>query len=725
MKKRLGNRTAQWSLLIVLACGASWVSQALLPTGYEELPAPAPASLSALQMDSGPLGPMLVKPADLASITPHGVPNFSQYQLDLSQADGSSLGLRPEARAVTARINEPSAPPAPPSLPAKPAEKPAPKPLSNRIVEYHMNVELDAPGKLLTGTSSLTWKNPGKLPVQELYFHLYPNAFNSKKTTFMKESGGKLREDKSTSDSVGNMDVTSMKTEEGEELISRMEYVQPDDGNKDDRTLVKVTLPKPVNPGEKTTINTVFTVKLPAVFARMGYAGDFVMAGQWFPKIAVYEPAGVRGRTDEGWNLHQYHGNSEFYADFGIYDVRIKVPSSYTVAATGFPIKPPADDGKTKTYAFYSDDVHDFAWSASPHFIYYEEPYATQQLPGVRIKLYLDPKHEHLKNRYMTAAKKALARYSQWYGSYPYSTLSIVVPPENGNGAGGMEYPTLITGWGAANEQPDLELERVIVHEIGHQFWYGMVASNEFEEAWLDEGFTSYAEDKLMELEYGVKPNLTVEASYITHPEALKLNSWSYSSHSRYAENVYTRAKLVLKSIESQIGRDMMDRVMRNYFQRWKFKHPATADFQKVLEDTTQTSWEPFFKQYVYGGQMVDYAVTGIQTKKIVADGQPVYENTVHVQKRDGTYHNIPIRFHFADGTQIDKVWDGQDSDVRFKLNYPAQLDWVAIDPQHTIILENKRINSFMKTNIDPKLAIRWNLGVVKFMETLFGWVAW
>jgi aminopeptidase N len=265
----------------------------------------------------------------------------------------------------------------------------------------------------------------------------------------------------------------------------------------------------------------------------------------------------------------------------------------------------------------------------------------------------------------------------------------------------------------------------VIVHEIGHQFWYGMVASNEFEEAWLDEGFTSYTEDKLMELEYGVRPNLTVESSYITDPEALKLNSWSYNGHGRYAENVYTRAKLVLESIESQIGGDQMDRVMRTYFQRWKFRHPTTADFQKVLEDVTKASWEDFFKQYVYGGQMVDYAVTGIQAKKVVRDGQTVYENTVHIQKQGGTYHSIPIRFHFADGTQIDKVWDGIDGDVHFKLNYPSPLDWVAIDPQHTVILENKRINSFMKTNVDPQLSVRWNLGVVKFLETLFSWVAW
>ncbi|MFH5186753.1 M1 family metallopeptidase [Paenibacillus sp. TAB 01] len=727
MKKVFGNRLAQWCFLFVLAGGATFVSQALLGAGTASEDALEPAGPRAESAPYSTLGSIPLRPVTMTSPSLKGEPSFQNFATDLSFADGSSLGLQ-LAKPASARViapNAPAQPPAPPSLPAKPVEKPAPQPLSNRIVEYHLNVELDAEGKLLNGTSSLTWKNPGSLPVQELYFHLYPNAFESKKSTFMEESGGRLRNDKSPDGSFGNMTVSSIKTLDGEELAGKMEYVQPDDANKNDHTLIKVPLPKAVNPGEKITLNSSFQVKLPAVFARMGYAGDFVMAGQWFPKVAVYEPVGVRGRTVEGWNLHQYHGNSEFYADFGIYDVRIKVPTNYTVAATGFPLKPPADDGKIKTYAFYSDDVHDFAWAASPNFIYYEEPYATQQIPGVRIKLYLDPKHEQLKNRYMTAAKKALARYAQWYGSYPYSTLSIVIPPDNGNGAGGMEYPTLITGWGASEENPDLELERVIVHEIGHQFWYGMVASNEFEEAWLDEGFTSYAEDRLMELEYGVKSNLTVESSYITSPEALKQDSWNYGPDGQYAENVYTRAKLVLKSIERQIGTEMMDRVMKTYFQRWKFKHPTTTDFQKVLEDTTKTSWQEFFEQYVYSGLMVDYGVTSIQSKKVVSDGQSLFENTVRIQKHGGTYHTVPIRFHFADGSQIDKTWDGIDADVQFKLMHQSPIDWVAIDPQHTIVLENKRINSFMKTNIDPKLSVRWNLGVVKFMETLFEWVAW
>src|SRR5690606_17431001 len=361
-----------------------------------------------------------------------------------------------------------------------------------------------ADAKTLSGDQTVTWTNPGKKTVSELYFHLYPNAFEGPKTTFMRESGGQLREDKATADSIGSMTLTSIIAEDGSSLLPRLQFVSPDDGNPDDRTLATLRLPSPVPPGGSVTLRIGFDVKLPYVFARMGYAGDFVMAGQWFPKLAAYETTGTRGRKQEGWNTHQYHGNSECYSDFGIYNVRIHVPETYKVAATGFPAGTPYLKDGMKTYHYYADDVHDFAWAASPDFVVVEEAFSSRGIPGVRIKLYLDPAHAHLRERYMHAAKSSLAKYAEWYGPYPYSTLCVIVPQKGANGAGGMEYPTLITAFAAEDDNPGFSLERTVVHEVGHQYWYGMVATNEFEEAWLDEGFTSYAEDKVMEAIYGI-----------------------------------------------------------------------------------------------------------------------------------------------------------------------------------------------------------------------------
>ncbi|MGG1553949.1 M1 family metallopeptidase [Paenibacillus ferrarius] len=649
---------------------------------------------------------------------------FAAGAVLLSHALLPSSAPAPQGTIPVALQEEPSAkkPDMPqPSAPV-PANEQASAPLSYRIAEYHMSVAYTPETQQLSGQQALTWENPGTVPVQELYLHLYPNAFASKNTTFMRESGGKLRSDEAKEGTSGSMELLSVKSEDGEDLSKRMTFVQPDDGNKDDHTLVKIPLPKPVGAGEKVTIRTEFLVNMPAAFARMGYVGDFVMAGQWFPKVAAYERKGTRGRAEPGWNLHQYHGNSEFYADFGLYDVKIQVPASYIVAATGFPVKPPVTDKGLKTYQFYAEDVHDFAWSASPHFVYVEEPFSAPQVPGVKIKLYLDPNHQNLKDRYLYAAKKALARYSQWYGTYPYSTLSIVVPPPGGNGAGGMEYPTLVTAWGASDKEPDLELERVVVHEIGHQFFYGLVATNEFEEAWLDEGFTSYAEDKVMEMDFGEKPNLPVESSYVTAPGSLQQNAWSYPGHDQYAENVYTRGKLVLKAIEQQVGTKTMDRIMKTYFQRWEFKHPSTKDFQAVVEEVTKTSWEDFFNQYVYGSMMMDYSVESVRVK---AQDAGAYESTVLIAKRGGNSPTVPIHFHFADGTSVDKTWDGKENSIEFKLTHTAPVDWVRIDPAYSLILENKHINNFYQTEVNQTWQIRWNLGIAQLLQTIFGWVAW
>jgi len=636
-------------------------------------------------------------------------------------ADAPSVGNAPPLAAFAPVKDTPKAAKPPQTAPS------AEKALSKRIVEYHMNVEYKPEEQMLLGEQTVTWTNPGAKEVDALYLHTYPNAFESKKTTFMRESGGKLRNDSAREGSFGSMKLTSAKLQNGQNLTQRMWYVQPDDGNTDDHTLLKVSLPEPVKPGESITFSTAFTVKLPHVFARMGVVDDFMMAGQWFPKLAVYEPAGTRGRAEEGWNLHQYHGNSEFYADFGIFNVKIKVPANYIVAATGFQPKTAVEDPatRTKTYSFYADDVHDFGWSASPNFKYYEESFTAKNIPGLKIKLYLDPAHEALKDRYFAAAKKALTRFSEWYGQYPYATLSIVVPPKGGNGAGGMEYPTLITAWSAENASPGLNLERVVIHEIGHQYWYGMVATNEFEEAWLDEGFTSYAEDKVMEAEYGVRTSAPIEASYVTSPAALKQNAWLYHSHDEYADNVYIRAKLVLRTIESKVGKETMDRIMKTYFERWKFKHPTTKDFQTVVEAVTKDNWGEFFNQYVYGSLMMDFSVDSIQTKKRTQDDNTVYESTVLVRKRGGDAPNVPIRFHFADGQTTDRSWPGKEPQIEFKLFHTAPIDWVSIDPGYTLVLENIHMNNYLKKNVDPTWQVRWNLGITQFIETVFSWVAW
>lgn len=609
---------------------------------------------------------------------------------------------------------------------AESIQQPTAEVLSNRVAEYHIDVKLNEKDGTLTGSETLTWTHPGKKTINEVYLHLYPNAFSSADTTFMKESGGKLRGDIMPKDGWGSMEITELRTTDGISLLHRIQYVQPDDGNTKDKTLAKVRLPVSVQGGESLTLQIKFTVKLPKIFARMGVAGDFVMAGQWFPKISVYEPAGTRGRTAEGWNLHQYHGNSEFYSDFGIYSVNINVPEAYTVAATGFQTnKAVIQDGR-KSVQFYADDVHDFAWAASPDFIYVEEPFSSDEVPGVRIKLYLDPAHADLKERYFYAAKVAVANYSKWYGRYPYSTLSVVVPPAEGNGAGGMEYPTLVTAFGANSDSPGYdELERTVIHEIAHQFFYGMIANNEFEEAWLDEAFASYAEDKLMEQEFGISPNLPIQSALISSPAPLTQHAWKYGSADGYTKNAYYRGKLILLDIERQVGSKTMKRILTTYSHKYRFKHPTTADFQRIVEQVTGRSWKPYFTQYVYDGKMADFSVDSITVNPIGQEGGNVYESAVVITRKGATHPNVPLLFTFADGHSVRKQWNGEDTRVEIKLKYKEPLTWVQIDPDYSLVVENKHINNYLKAEVPETTLSRSNMSVSKLLEAVIGLFLW
>lgn len=620
---------------------------------------------------------------------------------------------------------------APAAIPQQPQPDRAPVPvekaLSERVVEYHINVQLVPETETLIASETVTWTHPGVKPVSDLYFHLYPNAFASPETTFMKESGGKLRGDTMPENGFGSMSLKDLRTSEGTSLMQRIQYVQPDDGNVNDKTLIKVHLPQPVNGGESITLKLQYEVQLPKIFARMGTSGNFVMAGQWFPKLSVYEPTGIRGVKEEGWNLHQYHGTSEFYSDFGIFNVTIAVPSNYTVAATGFPVKNARIKQDQKIYQFYADDVHDFAWAASPDFTVAEEAFSTPEVPGVRIKVYLDPLHKDLKERYLQAAKAALTYFSKWYGPYPYSTLSIVVPPKDGNGAGGMEYPTLITAFGATDATPDTSLERTVIHEIGHQYFYGMVASNEFEEAWLDESFTSYAEDRLMEQEYGIKTNLPIQASLVIKPEPLNMETWRYDGADSYSRNVYIRGKLVLKDIERQVGTKTMNNIMSSYARKFRFQHPTTIDFQKIVEKVTKKSWQPYFDEYIYGDGAPDFSVDKITIKKNGSDSsnKQRYESLVKITNKGSHYADVPIKFTFSDGSVAEQIWNGQGKETTFQLLSDTLLLSAEIDPDHSILLESKHLNNFRLAEIEPKVLSRWTLSVTKLLETVLGTLVW
>ncbi len=251
-------------------------------------------------------------------------------------------------------------------------------PLSERVANYDIDVKLDVDKKMLYGDEKIIWKNITKNPTNELQFHLYLNAFKSNNSTFNTKSSGRRHKEKLTSEENGWTNIKSLKIA-SEELAGKIKFIQPDDNNTSDSTVIVVPLSKEIIPGETLEIEIKFEAKLPKVYARTGYKDKFFMVGQWFPKLGVLE--------DKGWNCHQFHANSEFFADFGVYDVNITVPKEYVVGASGIRVDSVVTDSLL-TYRYHAEDIHDFAWTASTYFLK-----ETRQVRGVEVELLYQSEH--------------------------------------------------------------------------------------------------------------------------------------------------------------------------------------------------------------------------------------------------------------------------------------------------------------------------------------------
>lgn len=613
------------------------------------------------------------------------------------------------------------------------------KPLSNRIANYTINVTLDAEKKALKGQEILEWKNTSTDNISELQFHLYLNAFRDKNSTFMKESGGQLRGDvvdANVKNNLGSIDIESMKVRNGENLTKNIKFIQPDDLNDKDKTVISVALSKPLRPNESITLDIDFKAKLPKIFARTGFADNYFLVGQWFPKIGVYEPAGMRYATSGQWNCHQFHANTEFYADFGTYKVSMTVPKDYKVAATGVFQRESPHDNNTKTITYIADDVHDFAWTASPRFVISE-----RQWKHVKIKAVMQPEHEGSTERYFNSAITALNYFEKNLGKYPHTVLSLIDPPVNGAGSGGMEYPTFITcgtAWGLPKGIKFPEI--VTVHEFGHQYFQGMIASNEFEESFLDEGFNQYYEGRIMDENYAPGSQIdflgftindmeTSRISYITmkNPSITQVyrNAWQYPKGT-YSVMTYTKTATWLKTLENMIGRHTMDEVMQTYFIRWRFKHPCVRDFIDIVNEIVpkrtnnrfgkDMNW--YFEQVVYKAPVLDYALKSVAN---VEKGNKV-SSEFTVERLGDMILPTEISVNFADGKQELIPWSGEEKSKQYK--FDKAIASVKVDPQNKLLLD-LNFNNNSKA-IDPSTLVfkKYTMKIMFWIQNMMQWMA-
>jgi len=642
----------------------------------------------------------------------------------------------------------------------------AASPPSPPIVDYRIQVSLDPDRKTLDGREHLVWRNPSGDPITELRFHTYLNAFKNNRTTFMRESGRQLRGDEAGTDPEdwGWIDVLSMTGPGGRDLRPSSKYVQPDGNDPTDETVLAVPLPSPVPPHGEIALDIQFHAKLPRVFARTGFARDYFLVGQWFPKIGVYEPAGVRERKTGGWNCHAFHANSEFYADYGSWDVSIDVPSKFVVGATGKRVSE-AKNGARTTYRYVQDNVHDFAWTADPRWISIDFPFdpvkdvkpewtakaaeelgmdaADLALKPIACRLLLQPGHEWARERYIAATKLGIAYYGLWYGAYPYETLTVVDPPDDATGSGGMEYPTFITG-DAANPIFDKwfsrgvrGIELVTVHEYGHQYWYWMVGSNEFEESWLDEGLNDDSEHRAMTLGWGPRDTAVfpggvgVDSISLAHAEyahqpnidPIRRCAWCFASNSSYGINSYPKVGLFMAQMKSDLGPRVFSRAQREYFRRWSFRHPGTKDFFDTFEDVSGRDLSTYRRNLVEGTELLDWTVVSAKTNRADPDegvfdrmGGRVtlddcrevapskakestpekprsYVSTVLVGNLGEWPHGALARLVFEDGEVVDRRIPAGTKWVRYRATWKSRLAYAVVDPERANPWDWNRLN--------------------------------
>lgn len=679
------------------------------------------------------------------------------------------------------------------------------------VVTYEIDVRLDQDERRrpvnLSGRERMTWINDSPDTIGELQFHLYLNAFKNEKSTFFRESGGQLRNERFEPGEWGWIDIVEMRTSSGEDLSKRIEFIHPDDDNSDDQTVIRVPLDRPIAPGGRITLDIGFRARLPRVFARTGYWGQFAMVAQWFPKIGVWESAGERRRIQSGWNCHQFHANSEFYADFAKYDVRIDVPAAYRgrIGATGeMKSESVAPDGRVR-YRFFQDNVHDFAWTVDSNYIVLKRRFEAAKevspaesaewagrlgldqvrLSDVDVTLLIQPEHIAQADRHFAAAFNGIKYFGLWYGAYPYRTLTVVDPPYNADGAGGMEYPTLITAGTSWRAGRDQNPEEVIIHEFGHQYWYGLVATNEFEESWLDEGFNTYSTSRVLQKAYGnaVLPVSLAGVNFfyfpveIPHPLENRLGtmrggfldpvltpSWKFYDFMSYGLNSYSRTGLVLATLERYLGEATMDRIMRAYHQKWRYRHPTSEDFFDQVNEITGQDMSWFFDQFVRGTGLLDYKVIEAESVKdpipagiFDEKGRRVevkpdsdnetgrgYKSRVSIRREGEAWFPVELLLTFQDkttirarplsiaggtiiyqfldsrtGRQWTEAWNASDRWRRIEVPAFSPLQKVQIDPERKVLLDANLTNNSWTSSTGAGATLRWGSGLVFWVQAL------
>lgn len=636
-------------------------------------------------------------------------------------------GATPPASTSAGAASTPASAPAPP--PRAPQRRTATPPASparlpdhaRDVASYDIHARLNTTAHTITATATIRWTNASDKPQRELYLHLYLNAFKNDRTLFLRSpfsdpSGG-----------WGYIDVKKLVVDDFGKKNVWPDAAHTSPGDPYDQTDIRVPLPQAVQPGQTITLETAWVDKLPEIIERTGYAGNFYFVGQWFPELARLSPDGT-------WVHFRFNSLSEFYADFGHYSVTLDVPGDMVVGATGVRVRDRRAGGR-RILTYSIDSVHDFAWAAWNRFLV-----KTTRIAGVRVRLLYPPGNEANAQRELDAVRFCLPRYDRLYGAYPYPVLTLVHPPAAGANAGGMEYPTLIaTGspwyapWYAGYFGARL-VEDVTVHELGHQWFYGLVATNEHRWPLLDEGVDTFAEIESMRAHYGAGSLFDflglqigddeLQRAYAAaygHDQVVALPAGSFANFDVLTALVYSRTGTILDTLARVYGEARVQAALGSYARRYRFRHPGPQQFLAVMRQALGDQAADNLEKTLFHRGWVDYVASDLENVP-VAPAAGVFDSSsgrhtlprlpatepkrwighLRVYRHGTLTFPVDVELITKDGRHLMRHWDGEGDSTSIDYEGTSPLVAAVVDPERRIAIDENQLNNAVSTQARP-----------------------
>lgn len=586
--------------------------------------------------------------------------------------------------------------------------------------DYKMNIDVDVKNYQYKGHQQITYTNNSQDTLSVFYFHLYWNAFQPNSMMDQKLQELNKTADKRMITGEGKSRISSLKSNEiGYQKIKSLKQEGIPVTFTVEETILKVQLAKPILPHTTTHFEMEWTSQIPPVIRRAGRNNsegiDLTMT-QWYPKVVEYDY--------EGWHTFDYIAR-EFQGVFGNYDVTIAIDKNYIIGAGGVLQNPKDVKGyladaqpvvkKNKTFwHFKAENIHDFAWAADPD--YTVDSISIKNGPLVYL-IYQKSEQTNYWEESKPYIKKYFSLMKENFGAYPYPTYSFIQ-----GGDGGMEYGmcTMIMG----NAKSLEGLADLMFHEASHSWFQHILASNESMRAWMDEGFTSYAEHLMMAKIFPdyVKnyPNpyynsveFYTEFIKTRQEEVMGIFSDHFLTNNGYSVAAYIKGELFLVQLEYIVGKQTFFKIMKNYFETWKFKHPTDRDFIHIAQKISGMDLKWYWNYMTYTTRTIDYAIKSVgkegKTTKVTLEnlGNFPMPIDVNVTYSDGSkqIYNIPLNMMHNYKKQESDVnqknlpyWKWTQKEYEFSLNVsPEKIKSIEIDATYRMADINRENNIYPK----------------------------